>query len=141
MNPTYPQTSGLSVKTREKLGQLLATHPEIRLALVFGSLAKGKARPESDLDLAIDAGRPLTLEEYLRLVEELAQSLGRPVDLIDLHRAGPGLLGQILKHGVRVLGSSTDRAVWMVRQVYDAEDFLPGLRALLAQRRKAWIGG
>jgi predicted nucleotidyltransferase len=34
---------------------------------VFGSRATGRARRYSDLDLAIDAGRPLTLDETARL--------------------------------------------------------------------------
>lgn len=31
----------------------LARHPEIRLAILFGSLATGEARPDSDVDLAL----------------------------------------------------------------------------------------
>ena len=108
---------------------------------MFGSLAKGNAGLESDLDLAVDAGRSLTRDERIGLVEELAQALGRPVDLIDLHHTGPGLLGQILRTGIRIKGTAADQARWMTRYVLDAEDFLPGLRKLLAQRRKRWIGG
>ena len=114
------------------LREVLAGHPEIRLAILFGSLVKGCARPDSDLDLAVDAGRLLDAEESLRLIQELAAASGRPVDLIDLHRAGPVLLRQILLYGRRLAGSSAEQARWMVRYVNDAEDFLPGLRDLLA---------
>ncbi|MEJ5210134.1 MAG: nucleotidyltransferase domain-containing protein [Burkholderiales bacterium] len=138
MNTASPGPDGT---IRALLAGVLDAHPEIRLALLFGSLARGRAHWESDLDLAVDAGRPLTPDEHISLIEELGQALGRPVDLIDLYRAGPGLLGEILRSGARVKGTSADQARWAVRYVLDAEDFLPGLRELLAARRKRWIGG
>ncbi len=51
---------------------------------VFGSRATGRARPYSDLDLAIDAGRPLTLDEAARLSEAFSDSdLPYRVDVVD----------------------------------------------------------
>ena len=35
----------------EQLAALLSRYPEIRLALLFGSMATGKARADSDIDL------------------------------------------------------------------------------------------
>ena len=53
---------------------------------VFGSWATGGARLYSDLDLAIDAGRPLTLDEIARLSEAFRESdLPYRVDLVDWH--------------------------------------------------------
>jgi predicted nucleotidyltransferase len=58
-------------------------------AWVFGSRATGRARPYSDLDLAIDAGRPLTLDETARLSEALRDSdLPYRVDLVDWRAIG-----------------------------------------------------
>ena len=55
-------------------------------AWVFGSRATGRARRYSDLDLAIDAGRCLTLDEIGRLTEAFSDSdLPYRVDLIDWH--------------------------------------------------------
>ena len=56
------------------------TQPGIRLAILFGSLAAGLERVDSNLDLAVDAGRRITAEEKLALMNELAQRTGRPVD-------------------------------------------------------------
>lgn len=51
---------------------------------VFGSRATGGARRYSDLDLAIDAGRPLTLDEIANLSEAFRDSdLPYRVDLVD----------------------------------------------------------
>jgi predicted nucleotidyltransferase len=53
---------------------------------VFGSRATGKSRRYSDLDLAIDAGRVLTLEETAALADAFEDSdLPWRIDLIDLH--------------------------------------------------------
>ncbi len=64
------------------------TQPRIRLAILFGSLAVGRERVDSDLDLATDAGRRITSDEKLVLITELAKRTGRPVDLVDLHVVG-----------------------------------------------------
>lgn len=34
---------------------MLAAHPEIKLALMFGSVAAGRARPENHVDAAMQA--------------------------------------------------------------------------------------
>ena len=51
---------------------------------LFGSRAAGRARRYSDLDLAIDAGRPLTLDETARLAEAFSDSdLPFRLDVVD----------------------------------------------------------
>jgi len=68
------------------LNILRATLPQGTQAWVFGSRATGRARRYSDLDLAIDAGRCLTLDEIARLTEAFSDSdLPYRVDLVDWH--------------------------------------------------------
>jgi predicted nucleotidyltransferase len=64
---------------------ILGAHlPSGAQAWVFGSRATGRAQPYSDLDLAIDAGRPLTLDERARLAEAFRDcDLPYRVDLVD----------------------------------------------------------
>ena len=62
------------------------TLPDSATVWVFGSRAKGTARPTSDLDLAIDAGRPLTRRESALLHDAFEESdLPYTVDVVDLH--------------------------------------------------------
>ena len=63
--------------------QVLARHGSIRMAILFGSLAKERATPQSDLDLAIQMDALLTAETKMALIGALSQAIGRPVDLID----------------------------------------------------------
>ena len=66
------------------LNILRADLPQSAKAWVFGSRATGRARRYSDLDLAIDVGRRLSLDEIARLSEAFSDSdLPYKVDLVD----------------------------------------------------------
>ena len=68
------------------LNILRAHLPQNTKVWVFGSRATGRARRYSDLDLAIDAGRRLTLHQTARLAEAFSESdLPYRVDLVDWH--------------------------------------------------------
>ena len=118
----------------------LDTPPGIRLAILFGSLAAGRERVDSDLDLAVDAGHRITSGEKLALTTELAKRTGRPVDLVDLYVVGEPLLGQIPRHGKKLLGGGTCYADLIRRHLFDQADYLPYRSRILAERRRGWIG-
>lgn len=124
----------------QRVRDVLAAHPELELAILFGSQARGEVRPDSDLDLAVSAGRPLTKDEHMALIGELASVTGRAVDLIDLARVGEPLLGQIVTGGVRVAGATEAFGRLLSRHLLEQADFLPVRERILAERRKAWIG-
>ncbi len=82
---TGADAAGLPVQHRPiVLGVLWAHLPPGSRVWVFGSRATGRARRYSDLDLAIDAGRPLTLDETAGLAEDFSESdLPYRVDVVD----------------------------------------------------------
>jgi len=123
----------------QQIQNALALHPDIRLAYVFGSVAQGRARPDSDVDVAVQMPKPLDSALRTQLIEELALATGRPVDLIDLQTVREPLLGQILKHGKRVAGDKTAHIAMMSRHVYAMEDFVPYVTRMLEERRRLWI--
>jgi len=53
---------------------LRANLPPKTKVWLFGSRATGRARPYSDLDLAIDVDRPMTLDELAILGEAFSES-------------------------------------------------------------------
>ena len=112
----------------------------VRLVIVFGSCATGKARPDSDLDIAVDCGQTLTPVQNLALIGSLAELRGRPIDLVDLRSAGEPLLGQILQLGQRIHGSDEAFAYYLTQHMTDMADFVPLQQRILKERRQAWIG-
>ena len=85
---TRPLRINLPADHRRLVLDILRTHlPQHTRTWVFGSRATGRARRYSDLDLAIDAGRRLTLDEIARLAEAFGDSdLPYKVDLVDWHK-------------------------------------------------------
>lgn len=67
---------------------------------VFGSVATGKDRPDSDVDLLFTMGRPMSLMELGRLERRLAEALGAPVDLVPDAALRPDLRDRILAEAV-----------------------------------------
>ena len=53
----------------------------VRRLRIFGSTARGEERPDSDVDLIVEFGRPAGFVELVRLERLLAALFGRPVDL------------------------------------------------------------
>lgn len=123
-----------------QLKEVLAHFPKIVLALIFGSVASGHQRADSDLDIAVAAEHALTADERRGLIDALATSTGRPIDLIDLTTVSEPLLGQILRHGRKVFGNNTLYGEIISRHVFEQADFMPYRTRLLAERRAAWIG-
>ncbi len=123
----------------EKTRQALAGHPHLKLAIVFGSVACGQARRDSDIDIAVQADHPLSADEKIRLVDDIAVATGRPVDLVDLSRVGVPLLGEIIRHGQRILGNADDYAELALRNIYLNEDFMPYVRRTLEERNRRWL--
>ncbi len=76
----------------------MAGQSDIRVALVFGSRARGMALAHSDVDLAV-LGRAVDL---LDLGARVSLATGFEADVVSIEDAGVPLLDQILRYGVVV---------------------------------------
>jgi predicted nucleotidyltransferase len=87
----------------------LRTEPNVRLAVLFGSAARGESNESSDLDLLVHLERPRGLAAA-RLALRLTERVGRDVQIVALRDAesSPLLLEDVLRDG-RVL---IDRDGW-----------------------------
>jgi uncharacterized protein len=136
---TTPDYNALMRDFKESLLHALSAFPELRVVLLFGSRAAGRARAGSDVDLAVLADSPLTAEQRTDIISAVALSVGCPVDLVDLYHAPEPVLGEALK-GVRLIGDAAAYARLVSRHVLDAADFMPLRERILRERRAAWIG-
>lgn len=76
----------------------------VNYCYLFGSYAKEKATPVSDVDLLISAN--ITGLKFYGLVEELRTVLHKKVDALDVNQLKDNfeLLNEILKDGVKIYG-------------------------------------
>ena len=90
-------------------------------AVVFGSVARGEARPDSDIDVAASFGRPMSADLRMAVIGLVADAAGRPVDLVDLESASGLVLARALG-GREILCDSAATRARMARRLLRAED-------------------
>lgn len=96
----WKKNLALQIKDYEKkiIKNILKTQLPHARFLVFGSRATHQAKLYSDLDLAIDIGKPIPLTVLSKLEEQFAESdLVFKIDLIDFQRVSKEFQQRILK--------------------------------------------
>ena len=128
--------------TLNSVRDALLGQPDIEFACVFGSFADGRQTPASDIDVAVAAQAPIGAQRRLELIDAIASAAGRPVDLVDLHRAGPLVLTQALTRGKRIVKrDSSVLARLLVKMWYLNADLMPLVRMIQDTRRKRFLHG
>lgn len=114
------------------VSESLQQNDKVSAAWVFGSVATGKDRPDSDIDIAVlfikGLDKHVRFDMRLAIAAELADLTGREVDVIDM-QAAPLLL----QHQVRRFGYLLFEKDHIYRVNFDVKsrreffDFLPRL--------------
>ena len=89
----------------------MAFTEDIKLVILFGSGATGRAGAQSDTDIAIMADHPLTIAEKGHIAEETGRILGvseDTIDIADIWLAPPLLQQEIAQHGKLLHGDTFD---------------------------------
>jgi len=94
----------LNNNIEKTLRDYFATQKTARLSFLMGSYAKGTARKDSDVDVAVLFDVPPGIEEVASLREDLVLLLEKEVDLVLLNLAGPVIRMQALKTGKLLYG-------------------------------------
>lgn len=119
-----------------QIAEVLAARPEnIAAAWLFGSHAVGRARADSDVDVAVlfVQDPPRTLDGLgLDIAGDLEEVLDRPVDLVVLNRVPIDLVRVVMSTGVllyeRERASRVAFEVWARAQYFDLKPFLDRYR-------------
>jgi len=83
------------------VAELLFREFGVRKVVLFGSLTRGEARPESDIDLAVEGLPPA---QTFRAMARAAEAAGRHVDLVPVEGTRPEILAIIEREGEVFLG-------------------------------------
>jgi predicted nucleotidyltransferase len=106
----------------ESLRRVLSDRKEVRLALLFGSRARGRSRVDSDADVAV-LGKDLDL---LTLASDLSHAARVEVDVVSLEDPGYPMLNAILRDGILLHeGEHGAAAIWRSRAWMQAETDRP----------------
>ena len=101
----------LTIDAIRMLIQPVAMKYALDKVYVFGSYARGEATSESDVDLAIEGGNIRGMFEFLDLQEEMAEVIGKKVDVVerkvaknDKSRSGRRFFEHMERDGVLIYG-------------------------------------
>jgi uncharacterized protein len=77
----------------------MCRHNAVTSLGIFGSMARGEATEQSDIDLLVEFGERKSLLDHVKLQRELSAVLGRKVDLLTKDAISPylrdGILGEV----------------------------------------------
>lgn len=97
----------MGLNARDEVAAVLNGHRalldryHVRSVAIFGSVARGEATADSDIDLLVEFSTPIGLFQFVRLKAALEDILERPVDLATPKSLKPQLRERILKEAVR----------------------------------------
>ena len=77
----YTKINELLKSKRQEILAIAARHGA-RNVRVFGSVARGEAGPESDLDVLVEMEPGTSLMDHIALMQDLEDLLGRKVDVV-----------------------------------------------------------
>ena len=87
---------------QEKAVPILKTNG-VEYAAVFGSVSRGEAGPESDVDILVELPEDKTMFDLIELEEHLKSTLGRNVDVVTYRSLHHLLREQILREQIPIL--------------------------------------
>ena len=126
-----PIVTAIQPSIRRAIARSVARRREIEAAYLFGSVATGRARPDSDIDVAVlldGTIRPSRMLRYrLQLMADLGAALHRrDVDVVVLNEAPPLLAHRVLSRGTLVFERSrAARVRFQVRTAARYLDLIP----------------
>ncbi len=114
-----------------KLTRALGGGPPLRLAVLFGSTARGTRRRDSDVDVGmIPVDEELQLGQELELQARLERSCGRTVQLVRLDRASTLLKWKIANEGLPLVSDPPSSwARFVAASALEFADLAPQLHA------------
>jgi uncharacterized protein len=85
----------------EKILRITASHGAQNVR-VFGSLARGEAGPDSDIDILVELDHGWSLLDIIAIKQDLEDLMGCDVDVVTETAISPYIREQVLKEAIRL---------------------------------------
>lgn len=94
----------LSVAEIERIIKELLNKYHAEYALLFGSYARGEAKPESDIDVVVFGGDRFLPRNIFALAEELRELTGKEADVFEIREVNnkTPFYESVMKEGIRI---------------------------------------
>lgn len=102
---------------------------------VFGSVASGRANPESDVDLAIFTSEKITFDQSEDIKELALAKWGIALDLIDFVEAPPTLQAEIIRNGKKLLVQNENDLATLIMRALRSYQMLNEEREPILKKR------
>lgn len=104
INPIDEEHGIIEIEDIQKKCAIIFAKYDVKFCYLFGSYAKGGAKPKSDVDLLISTN--VTGLKFYGLVEEIRTTLHKKVDILNIDQLKDNLelTQEILKDGIKIYG-------------------------------------
>ena len=75
----------------------------VKRAAIFGSVVRGEAKADSDIDILVEIESDMSLLDFVGLKIEIEEALGKKVDLVEYSTIKPLIKERILSEQVVIL--------------------------------------
>jgi len=75
----------------------------VKKAALFGSIVRGEAAPDSDLDILVEIEDNISLLDFVGIKIEIEEALGKKIDLVEYSTIKPLIKERILNEQVVIL--------------------------------------
>ncbi|MFZ3130964.1 MAG: nucleotidyltransferase domain-containing protein [Desulfosporosinus sp.] len=106
------------------------------IIILFGSYAKGRARKESDIDIAFLTDQKVDEHQSFCIAQELAESIGKNIDCVNLHLASIVFRVQVIGHGKVLYCKDETRRKYYFLRTFKEYALLNEERAIILKQIK-----
>lgn len=97
----------------------------IKLMLVFGSVATGNDRADSDMDIGILFEKEIDFSGHLRVQGELQNIFQKKIDIAILNHANPLLMSEVSKNPILLYGDKKELLKFRLYSFHRYNDYAP----------------
>lgn len=105
-----------------RLREILLRYPSIKLAYLFGSYARGDAKPLSDLDIAVIVESPGVMLDLSAEISKTLKIDEDSVSIVDIRFLNPLLILKIVEEGIEIANRGVDLQKLLPHEVIEVRE-------------------